>query len=161
MRGKAASELCGLAVSSMGQVAHKILKSLIAQVHSVFAEIGDRDIHLIPQRLLPASQVTRQMVQELLWDGRRHGGGSGDRWLLSLPWAGLHKKQRRLSGPGSIAPSCGKSWDKAWLERRLWLCVETDPTKPWRACSYGCFSLLWLCVCFYFILLFKGRIRIL
>lgn len=66
MRGKAASELCGLAVSSMGQVAHKILKSLIAQVHSVFAEIGDRDIHLIPQRLLPASQVTRQMVQELL-----------------------------------------------------------------------------------------------
>lgn len=66
MRGKAASELCGLAVSSTGQVAHKILKSLIAQVHSVFAEMGDRDIHLTPQRWVPASQVTKQMVWELL-----------------------------------------------------------------------------------------------
>jgi len=66
LRGKAAGELCGLAVSRTGQVAYKILKSLIAQAHSVLAAMGNRDIHLTSQHWLPASQVTKQMVWELL-----------------------------------------------------------------------------------------------
>lgn len=71
---KSSRELCGLAASSTGQVAHKTLECLIAQVHSVSGETGDRDTELIPQHWLPASQVTRQMVLELLWAGRTHGG---------------------------------------------------------------------------------------
>lgn len=66
LRGDAFGELCGLAVSSGGQVAHETLKSLIAQVLAVFAEMGDRDTHLTPQRWLPASQVTEQMALGLL-----------------------------------------------------------------------------------------------
>lgn len=42
-------------------MAHETLKSLIAQVLAMFAEMGDRDTHLTLQRWLPASQVTEQM----------------------------------------------------------------------------------------------------
>lgn len=89
MRGEAANELCGLAVSRTGQVAHKILKSLIAQVHSVFAEMSDRDIHLTPQLWLPASHVTKQMGWDLIWD-------DGLWWeIASLPslGTGVHKSK--------------------------------------------------------------------
>jgi len=74
LRGEAFGELCRLAVSSMGQVAHKTPKSLIARVLSVFLEVGDRDMHLIPGHWLPASLVTKQMALELLCNSRRHMG---------------------------------------------------------------------------------------
>lgn len=41
-----------------------------------------------------------------------HTGGGGDGWLLCLPRTALLKRQRMFVGPGSIAPCCGKSWER-------------------------------------------------